>query len=1468
MDEEWVNMSVGQDSSVGLRALGRAEPRSNGGCAEPPVVVRVVTVVATLVSVVVLLSLVVATASGAALGSETHNQSVDESGTAATTSGGPFDRWTLDESESGVDSSVANATGEVTALVVLDEQFRLSHTEGDPGTLKSATEAAQQPVIEELSATDGVTVTDEFWLVNVLTVTVDTDVTDPGALADVPGVHTVARPQGLEHPTPPDPPASNVSTAGRDELTYGLEMVNVPAVWEQFDTRGEGTSVAVVDDGVDPDHPDIDLEEGLVFDGDGPTGAPMTPESGHGMHTSATVAGGNASGTWVGVAPNTELYHIDVFSEADGLEQISALIRSAEWSVEQDVDVVSMSVGLPGYLMALIPIAGNANALGTSLVTSAGNDGESPVLNTVPSPANEFNSVSVGAVNETGTVAEFSSGGVIESDAFVREETRRNLGWPEQFTVPDIAAPGVDVFSAWLDDGYAEVSGTSMAAPHVAGAVALVQAATEERLAVETIEAALRASADRPDDVDVPERGPGYPLQDIRYGTGTIDILEAVEIASTAETVRGTVTNSTGAVPAADVWSGGGTHIATTDDGVYTLPVFPEDGLLNVTVERFGHSPESVSVPVDGVTTIDPSSGTEESHGEVAADRSDWGDDENIIVEMDPTDTVVERGEVLAQVATVENVGSEQGPARTITYEIAGEVAGERSVNPGPGEQQEVIVGFYNTGTLEPDGSPYEHTVSTPSDTMTANVTVEPADNTADVELDETVDVNERVPFGPAQPPFVATQEAFEVPLSVANLENYTAELGPNSTVDPDELTVVVEGEEYDIGEPIAFEEPRQGNLTVTIEVGFFAETGALVELEHVLEGVGDERTLVTGPTEVDDAVSPPQFEVSELAADETLVLDDGEQLRANATITNTGQRVDFQRIDFVIETSDGFDLQVPEVDAPVLAPGESTTVEVVANAPADLLGPQVVQHGFRTDNETHTREAFYLEPETSRVEVEAIGGDETVDPGEDVTVNATVVNLGAEGTTADIQLRFDGETIADSAHSLGPGTRDTIDGTAETPAAGQYPVEAVTPAETVSRLVGVGTPPAPRNVTFLYTQGGLNTPELLDFDARHNLRMEPYLNIENEQTEIEDVLATSDVVLAHDMLDTERAQEFAAAVADDPLTGAVYLEQAGEGLQNSDAISVRSSQLGVPASVVHDTDSQPSVAYEIETAHPIFDGVADPGESVPLYDDAGPLAGFELLSPESEPLATVTDGDGDSVPAAWVTPDSGELLLSSIAATDGFGEGVDPENYTDAAGTLLTNAVTYTDGQLPVVTDFDIAGQGPNATLLWGAGGNATVSVTSQGELAGPTDISLSLVGADGDAYTLTETVDLDVGDTTEVTFEGINDDPPIGVGEYEAVLQVGEREEMAIGTVAFEVDVTGDGNPATDTTGDGRLNDVRGDEKFNIFDVQALFNHLDSDAVQNSPEAFNFNRDEDPEEVSILDVQGLFDQLAGRES
>ena len=75
-------------------------------------------------------------------------------------------------------------------------------------------------------------------------------------------------------------------------------------------------------------------------------------------------------------------------------------------------------------------------------------------------------------------------------------------------------------------------------------------------------------------------------------------------------------------------------------------------------------------------------------------------------------------------------------------------------------------------------------------------------------------------------------------------------------------------------------------------------------------------------------------------------------------------------------------------------------------------------------------------------------------------------------------------------------------------------------------------------------------------------------------------------------------------------------------------------------------------------------------------------------------------------------------------------------------------------------------------------------------------------------------------------------------------------------------DIDVTGDGNAATDTNGDGRLDDINGDGESDIFDVQALYRNVEDSAVQNNPEQFDFDGSGD-NSVDIFDVQALYNQL-----
>ena len=141
-------------------------------------------------------------------------------------------------------------------------------------------------------------------------------------------------------------------------------------------------------------------------------------------------------------------------------------------------------------------------------------------------------------------------------------------------------------------------------------------------------------------------------------------------------------------------------------------------------------------------------------------------------------------------------------------------------------------------------------------------------------------------------------------------------------------------------------------------------------------------------------------------------------------------------------------------------------------------------------------------------------------------------------------------------------------------------------------------------------------------------------------------------------------------------------------------------------------------------------------------------------------------------------------------------------------------------------------------------------------------TDVPFAAVQDDGGALALTAPAGESL--SYEVTV------PPDGKAHaVEGTLDIAGGPETTVdgdGTIDPEglAPVVGD-TPPTNVIEDGAglYEDIDGDGEFTIFDVQALFRNLDSPAVQNFPEAFNFNEDDDPESVGIHDVQGLFERL-----
>ncbi|GAA1709028.1 S8 family serine peptidase [Kribbella yunnanensis] len=254
----------------------------------------------------------------------------------------------------------------------------------------------------------------------------------------------------------------------RPTLDKSVPQIGAPDAWKAG-YQGSGVQVAVLDTGVDAQHPDL---AGKVKESEDFSNSATGPVDhfGHGTHVAATIAGtgAGAGGTRKGVAPQADLLIGKVLND-DGIGYDSWIIAGMEWAAAKGAKVVNMSLG-GGPTDGTDPMSQAVNDIsartGTLFVVAAGNDG--PSEETVGTPGSAASALTVGAVDRTDKLADFSSRGPRIVDGGLK---------------PEITAPGVEIVAARaagtamgnpVDNLYTAASGTSMATPHVAGAAALL----------------------------------------------------------------------------------------------------------------------------------------------------------------------------------------------------------------------------------------------------------------------------------------------------------------------------------------------------------------------------------------------------------------------------------------------------------------------------------------------------------------------------------------------------------------------------------------------------------------------------------------------------------------------------------------------------------------------------------------------------------------------------------------------------------------------------------------------------------------------------------------------------------------------------------------------------------------------------------------------------------------------------------
>jgi len=268
-------------------------------------------------------------------------------------------------------------------------------------------------------------------------------------------------------PPPPPPPAPT------QILPTGVDRINA----ETKTNTGSGIHVAVIDTGIDLSHPD--LQASIVGGKNCSTGSSYADQNGHGTHVAGTIGARNNSLGVVGVAPGASLWSVRVLDK-NGNGSWSSVICGLDFVASKGpanggpITVANMSLGGGG---SSDNNCGNTNSdalhraicrvrdAGVVVVVAAGNSGAN-TSGFAPAAYDDAVITVSALVDTNGT-----QGGGGSNTSYGADDTFASFS--NYGTAVDIGAPGVNINSTWLSGGYKSISGTSMASPHVAGAVAL-----------------------------------------------------------------------------------------------------------------------------------------------------------------------------------------------------------------------------------------------------------------------------------------------------------------------------------------------------------------------------------------------------------------------------------------------------------------------------------------------------------------------------------------------------------------------------------------------------------------------------------------------------------------------------------------------------------------------------------------------------------------------------------------------------------------------------------------------------------------------------------------------------------------------------------------------------------------------------------------------------------------------------------
>jgi len=264
-----------------------------------------------------------------------------------------------------------------------------------------------------------------------------------------------------------------------ETIDWGTAMLRIPQIHSEFKLTGKGVKVAVIDTGVNKDHPDI---KGAVIETHNTTSEGYSATNGHGSGTCGIIAARKNNRGILSVAPDCQIIAIKALHES-GSGSMVDIVEAINLAINRGAHVINLSLGGSSTIPSLEQAVNLAASRGIYVICAAGNSGTD---NSVGYPAKYPKALAVGAMNKQRKTSAFSSRGL----------------------EVDIAGPGERILTCWKNNSYATVSGTSFATPYLSGCYALF------------VQAGIKPTLEILKDLSVDIDDPGH---DAKSGYGFID---------------------------------------------------------------------------------------------------------------------------------------------------------------------------------------------------------------------------------------------------------------------------------------------------------------------------------------------------------------------------------------------------------------------------------------------------------------------------------------------------------------------------------------------------------------------------------------------------------------------------------------------------------------------------------------------------------------------------------------------------------------------------------------------------------------------------------------------------------------------------------------------------------------------------------------------------------------------------------